>query len=492
MLLSNIRLLLLCCVVASSVAFVPMGGCQHYVYDVRGLSSQQRQQCILRLTVADTNEEQYDQRDGEELSTGTPQLDDTSVVPTVAPIYITIGPPCSGKTEALRSCLLSDGYDPDDVFTKDVSLDDQDRVYHRIPLAAYLFPSTQLKPDIAQQTLASGATVQERLLDTSFDQTDQEIRNVILRIAGRSTPEQFQEGVRKLALQAGDSVKFFKDRRIAVGEDLIKATEEVAVQAVSEVICQIHFKVPKDDNKIVDELPYCDIDDDNDDDIECQERITITQEHQHLADASPVEVVYATQEPQLLSARDLIKTPYLELFVPEGIFRGGIDSANKLLSQLANTAHPEQPVSWGNTNTRPAEYAKTLAAAEEAGRPVKFVAWGTGRLPRVSRQELLRRNVARFRNSGRYIPAGAVGAALGRVDKLLNEAQVEAKILAKDDAYINEPEILPGDRENQIMDAAFASLAGFRRIEGGFVVKVGEPKDSRSKKMNQRSETPKL
>jgi hypothetical protein len=100
--------------------------------------------------------------------------------------------------------------------------------------------------------------------------------------------------------------------------------------------------------------------------------------------------------------------------------------------------------------------------------------------------------VARFRNSGRYIPAGAVGAALGRVDKLLNEAQVEAKILAKDDAYINEPEILPGDRENQLMDAAFASLAGFRRIEGGFVVKVGEPKDSRSKKMNQRSETPKL
>jgi len=100
--------------------------------------------------------------------------------------------------------------------------------------------------------------------------------------------------------------------------------------------------------------------------------------------------------------------------------------------------------------------------------------------------------VARFRNSGRYIPAGAVGAALGRVDKLLNEAQVEAKILARDDAYINEPELFPGDRENQIMDAAFASLAGFRRIEGGFVVKVGEPKDSRSKKMSQTNENPKL
>ena len=476
-----------------------MGGCQHqhYVYDVvRRLSCQQRQQgqCLLHLTVSEMNEEQYqaNQRDGVELSlsTGTPELGDTLVVPvptptpTVAPIYITIGPPCSGKTEALRSCLLSDGYDPDDVFTKDVALDDQARVYHRIPLAAYLFPSTQLKPEIAQQTLVSGATVQERLLDTSYDQTDQEIRNVILRIAGRMTPEKFQEGVRKLALQAGDSVKFFRNRRIAVGEDLIKATEQVAVQAVSEVICQIAFKVPKDERKSVDELPYNDEDDDD------KEKITIGQENQDSTDASPVEeVIQATHEAHLLSARDLIKTPHIDLFVPEGIFRGGIDSANKLLSELVNNAHPKQPVSWGNTNTRPGEYAKTLAAAEKSGRPVKFVAWGTSRLPRVSRQELLRRNVARFRNSGRYIPAGAVGAALGRVDKLLKEAQLEAGILAKDDLYRNESELLPEDHENQIMDAAFASLAGFRRIEGGFVVKVGEPKDFRTKRMSNTGET---
>ena len=103
-----------------------------------------------------------------------------------APVFITISPPSSGKTEALRSHLLSQGYNPDDVFSRDVALDDQSSVYHRIPLAAFLFPN-RLDPGIAKQLLKSGSTVQDRLLDPSYDRTDQEIRNIILRLAGRIT-----------------------------------------------------------------------------------------------------------------------------------------------------------------------------------------------------------------------------------------------------------------------------------------------------------------
>jgi putative endonuclease len=369
-----------------------------------------------------------------------------------APLLITIGPPCCGKTEALRSYLLSEGYDPDDVFSKDVALDDNSAVYHRIPLAAFLFPSTRLDPDIGAQLLQSGSTVQDRLLDPSYDSTDEEIRNIMLRIAGRITPQEFAERTREQALQAGDTVKFFKKRRIAVAEDLIGAVEQVVVQAVSEVIC--HMQLKRDAQAGDDELPY---DEENEKDP---------------ATTLDLSKMNATQA-HLLSARALIQTPHVDLFVPQAIFHGGIERAEEILYELLQSS-VDKPVSWGNTNTRPTEYAAALSAAEKAGRPVKFVAWGTNRLPRVSRQELLRRNVARFRKIGRCIPAGAVGAALGRVETLVKEAQHQAEKLFGDKAC--PPELQPVEWENHKMDVAFATLAGFRMEEGGYVVEVDEPK----------------
>lgn len=273
----------------------------------------------------------------------------------------------------------------------------------------------------------------------------------MLRIAGRITPQQFAERTREQAIQAGDTVKFFKTRRIAVAEDLIGAVEEVVVQAVSEVICQMQLKRRAEAED--DELPY---------------------DEENVKDPTAVldlSTLNATQA-HLLSARALIHTPHVDLFIPQAIFHGGIDRAEEVLYELLQSS-VEKPVSWGNTNTRPNEYAAALSAAEKAGRPVKFVAWGTSRLPRVSRQELLRRNVARFRKTGRCIPAGAVGAALGRVESLVNEAQRQAEKVFGDKAC--PPELRPVEWENFKMDVAFASLAGFRMDEGGYVVKVDEP-----------------
>ena len=378
--------------------------------------------------------------------------DVTNRHPKKAPIFITIGPPCSGKTDALRNYLLAEGYDPDDVFTKDVdiSLSSQSDVYHRIPIAQFLFPLTELSDEIGNQMLSSGCTVRDRLLDPTYDATDEEIRNVILRIAGRMTPQDFAQAIDRQALEAGDTKKFFKKRRIAVGKDLIQATEEVHLQAVSEVICSVHFQVPTGESGMTEELPY----DMNDG----EEDVKATKDTN--------ETLINIPKVKLLSARDLIKTPFVEIFVPQALFRGGIDRANEKFEKLLKDASDDRPIVWGNTNTRPKEYAKALKTAEKVGRPVKFVAW-KDKLPQVNRQELLRRNIARFRNSGKYIPAGAIAASLGRIEKLMNDAELEKEDFVHD--WIR-------DEGSSSIDAALALLAGFQMTEGGFVFQIDEPR----------------
>ena len=368
-----------------------------------------------------------------------------------APVYITVGPPCGGKTEALRAFLLTEGYNPDQVFSHDVAkLDEQSSVYHRIPLAAFLFPSQHLDPTIGEQILKSGATVKDRLLDPSFETTDEEIRNVMLRIAGRVTSEAFQERTLALVEQARDTVKFYKTRRLAIAQDLVAAVEQVAIQAVSEVICQMQLPEPvlleEDENNNDDELPY-------------------------EKEFDKVNTTITSTSAHLLSAKSLIKTQHVDVFVPEALYDGGITKAQEQFQELMETSTTE-PVSWGNTNTRPLEYATALQAAQSTGRPVKFVAWGTPRFPKVSRQELLRRNVARLRNSGRYIPSGAIGAALSRVQSLMKDAQQQLEMVAEPcpDGYP------PEEWELHKMDVALAALAGFRMDQDGFVVQVDEPK----------------
>lgn len=382
----------------------------------------------------------------------------TQHVKVPAPIYITVGPPCSGKTEALRSILLSDGYDPDGVFTKDVALSEQSEAYHKIPIAAFLFPSTRLTSAMGESLLRSGSTVKERLLDPSYDATDQEIRNVMLRIAGRLTPQDFATKIRKQAREAGDTVPFFRNRRKAVAEDLILAVEEVHFQAVAEVICQDHFQIPIQQDTHTepqDEIPY---------DKEANQTIArVTSQKK-----TTMEIDYNAT--QLLSARDLIKTPHVNIFVPQAIFRGGIDRANDAFQSLLRKIPIDQPISWGNTNTRPNEYVATLKAAEKSGRPVKFIAWGC-RLPELSRQELLRRNVAQFRKSGNYIPCGAIAASLGRTQKLMKEARLEADMISK------LHDTCEGDEyEYFLIDSALAKLAGFNMTSDGFVEQIGLPK----------------
>jgi hypothetical protein len=207
---------------------------------------------------------------------------------------------------------------------------------------------------------------------------------VILRLAGRITPDEFAERVREQALKAGDTLEYFRKRRMEITEDLIIAMEEVVVGAIGEVLVQMQMKLDQAAAQ-EEELPY-----DNG-----------TEEPDTALDLSSVNATSA----HLLSARALVKTPYVALYVPQCIFDGGIDRAQDLLATLLIEESSMMPMAWDNTNTRPSEYTAALAAAQKAKRPVKFIAWGTQWMSRVSRRELLNRNIKRFRATGRYIPA---------------------------------------------------------------------------------------
>ena len=176
-----------------------------------------------------------------------------------APVYITVGPPCAGKTAALVACLERDGYDPTKVLSsKEVALDEQSDVYVRVPLAGFLFPQTRLDTSIGSTTIdakhnndtklgdfilkSTGTTLRDRLLDpptVNLANTDTELRNVILRVAGRTTPQEFANRTRAHALAAGDTSRYYKKRRMQVANDLIDGVEQAAARAVGEVLFQM-------------------------------------------------------------------------------------------------------------------------------------------------------------------------------------------------------------------------------------------------------------
>jgi len=354
-----------------------------------------------------------------------------------------------------------------------------------------------------------------------------------------------------------------------VTEDLISAVEEVVVDIIGEVLVQMNTNTQnmnttstnntmntnsqqqqqqngkqtrtmieddaQEDNNNKDndneELPYGEeIEEDNDDDNATAKTV-----------AELVSLMKNTTSAHLLSARALIKTPYVELYVPHCIFSEGITRAEKKLQQQqTSTSTSTIPIVWRNTNTRPSEYVIALEAAQQAHRPVKFIWWGMKMnrernddndahhdcdsmdnavlvdiMPTVSRKELLKRNIQHFRHTGRYIPAGAIGGSLDRIENLLHTAdkiatKAAAKIvttstttnttsdsssntassssvkgIADDDNYDDDQKLQEQQQQqlvhmNKMMDRAFAYLGGFHiNTETGLVTKVSDCKQLR-------------
>lgn len=95
--------------------------------------------------------------------------------------------------------------------------------------------------------------------------------------------------------------------------------------------------------------------------------------------------------------------------------------------------------------------------------------------------------VSSHRSVAFFVPKGAIGGALDRIENLIQSAEEVAQFLAKDD----------DDDWNKYMDAAFARLAGYKMRDDGTVVKVAEcrtlrppiPKNERSRNSYRRRQT---
>ena len=316
-------------------------------------------------------------------------------------IYITVGPQCSGKTTMLKQVF---GEDPGGV---DITIDDQEMVYISVPTNYFLLdPSDSDSPPaisnehFSLHTEVLGKTIQERINDSSND----ELRNVIRRMGGKLSAEEFDSLIRGNGEQHEDF--------ISAVEDTMRTNDVCLPENVDMFVVESIFR------------------------------------------------------PRPLH---LMRTMTGEVFNHSS---SALDAALDLLKSYANDSHLHPtitPIAWGNTNTRPREYASALEAAMLSRRPVEFIAFGgmdacdmihknmTKReyrkaheidsevqrncseqpyqdqskvlsLPKLSRPELFKRNLHRFIKSGRYIPSNAINDATVRVESLLASAvSAEAK-----------------------------------------------------------------
>lgn len=138
----------------------------------------------------------------------------------------------------------------------------------------------------------------------------------------------------------------------------------------------------------------------------------------------------------------------VQLFIVEALFRPNysnsnqtaVEAASEQLHTLATKTATTLPIAWGNTNTRPREYATALSAAMASGRPIYFLTYGNSTrlsdnnnnkrncsfgvakgvfsLPRLQGIDLLRRNVQRLLETGKYVPAKGIWESADRVDRL--------------------------------------------------------------------------
>jgi hypothetical protein len=259
-----------------------------------------------------------------------------SMVPqtqTPAPMYITVGPQCCGKTTILKQQNVLD-----------ISLDDQPHVYHHIP-TNLLMGTTII---YGKSQIIYGKSLYERIKENV------EMRLLLNRWNGTLSPQNFCIGV--LQLYPSEN-----ERQLA------------------------------------------------------QEYVTTVEE-------------FLSHNPSL--------PPRCALFVLEALFQKtpqnnhtcAIDAAHHLLHQ----APLYQPVAWGNTNTQPKDYQTALQIASQQGRPVHFLVFGESQqqqpnqppaMPAVPFSHLLRRNLERFQQTGKYVPLSSMKVTCQRFEQLVQKAK---------------------------------------------------------------------
>ena len=317
------------------------------------------------------------------------------VASSSAPLYITIGPPCSGKTTWLKQ-------HPSQKAVVDISLDDQPNVY--VPIPAQLFSASAdtilekngLSPELQQllQTSIYQKTVQQRLLSADM----QELRWVLQRLSGKTSKDELEKSLRSLNVATKDNSDT-NNQQSGLQQENTQNTSSTKSHSDERVVTL----------------------------LESVER--------------------AVAQQQETSVSPLPET--VDLFVVEALFQKnpdptqdnnnsnnnswtGIQRATNLLRQTPNTTS----VAWGNTNTKPRDYTEALEIAQQQGRQVYFCIFDSGthdgseslfQLPHASYSQLMDRNIQRLVETGRYVPSKAIWDASQRVEKFIRDAVRQAR-----------------------------------------------------------------
>lgn len=210
----------------------------------------------------------------------------------------------------------------------------------------------------------------------------------------------------------------------------------------------------------------------------------------------------------------------VDLFIREAIFRspvpGGLTGLEAAQAKLATalrshnaSSQPIEAVAWGNTNTRPREYRDALRLACETGRPVRFVVHRPADWPAELEStssstdddgggdhilhfnaeplfdlggdldELLRRGVRRLLTTGRYVPAKVIEDMHRRTGDLLRRALALRATLtpAQLDSASETTSLTKWE-----LDCLLARLADFELREDRTVAPLGRPPSFRGRR----------
>jgi hypothetical protein len=332
---------------------------------------------------------------------------------TAAPLYITIGPPCSGKTTWIKQ-------QKDAII--DITLDDQTGVYHAVPTHWFLDASADQESESLIATENSHLSLHEKGIDTMVhgkslrdriwapDQS--ELRALLARLGNRISKAEYEAAL------------MTSTRNPAVRQALVEVTEEVLVQ----------LPVPNSlDTNSTNDVP-------------------LTIQLPPTVDVYVRETLFRSNREDNLTAIE--RAERLLWDTAQGVLPSEMPAA----SDTERTQGASQPMSWGNTNTQPSDYKTALTVAARSRRPVYFVVYrdpemsvmppsskGVG-LKDSTRSpigdvngggmsdgendsifdlrssgfvELLRRSLHRLLHTGRYVPATVVWDMRSRTESVI-------------------------------------------------------------------------
>jgi hypothetical protein len=307
------------------------------------------------------------------------RLNMATTTTNVAPLYITVGPQCAGKTTLLHQLEQKLGST-----IEDITLDDQRDVYVQVPTDYFLQQEEESKNDQFLQRRIQDKTLASRIYD---DESNGELRAILQRLDGRLSQADFCQQIQHLYERHAHHAETRRRHNPSSNETTTRQTR-----------------------------PF-------------QEMATL--------------VIHTVRNVVNETRRDccasLLLPTRIQLFCVESLFRAhpetnrtGVEAAHDQLWHVARD-FPRTSLAWGNTNTRPREYKEALAAAATTRRPVYFVLYADNKmcgegdsgnvfLPLVGLEELMRRNLLRLLQTGKYVPCRAVVEANDRVSTLVTSA----------------------------------------------------------------------